>query len=98
MTVILVGHAEIKRFDSPETEPYDRYQPKLHAPAWALIQERMDAVLFANYRVSIAKADVGFNKRVARSVGSGERVLYATERPSAVAKNGFNMPDVLPLQ
>ena len=48
MTVILVGHAEIKRFDSPETEPYDRYQPKLHAPASALIQERMDAVLFAN--------------------------------------------------
>ena len=37
MTVILVGHAEIKRFDSPETEPYDRYQPKLHARASALI-------------------------------------------------------------
>ena len=27
MGVILIAHAEIKRFDSPETEPYDRYQP-----------------------------------------------------------------------
>ncbi|PZW38716.1 AAA domain-containing protein [Humitalea rosea] len=38
MGVILIAHAEIKRFDSPETEPYDRYQPKLHRSASALVR------------------------------------------------------------
>jgi hypothetical protein len=39
MGVLLIAHAEIRRFDSPETEPYDRYQPKLHRSASALVQE-----------------------------------------------------------
>ena len=35
MAAILIAHADIKRFDSPETDPYDRYQPKLHSRAAA---------------------------------------------------------------
>ena len=27
MGVVLIAHADIKRFDSPETDPYDRYEP-----------------------------------------------------------------------
>lgn len=55
MIVILIAHCEIKRFDSPETEPYDRYQPKLQARSSALMREWADAVLFANYRTVIKK-------------------------------------------
>ena len=29
MAVIIIAHSEIRRFDSPLTEPYDGYQPKL---------------------------------------------------------------------
>ena len=55
-------------------------------------------VLFATYRVEAPiNADVGFNKRITRAVGSGERVLYTTERPSFLAKNRFSLPDTLPL-
>jgi hypothetical protein len=98
MTIIMLAHAEIKRFDSPETEPYDRYQPKLHRSASALVQEHVDAVLFANYRISTLKTDVGFNKQVVRGVGGGEaRVLHTTERPAYLAKNRFNMPETIPL-
>lgn len=97
MGVLLIGHAEIKRFDSPETEPYDRYQPKMHRAASALVQEHVDAVLFANYRISTVKTDTGFNKKAVRGVGGTDRLLFTTERPAFLAKNRFDMPDNLPL-
>lgn len=97
LTVIQIAHTEIKRFDSPEHEPYDRYVIKLHARAAALLQEHSDAVLFANYRISTVKSDVGFNRKVTRALGSGERVLYTAERPAFLAKNRFGLPDTLPL-
>lgn len=98
MTILLIAHCEIKRFDSPETEPYDRYQIKLHSRASALVQEHVDAVLFANYRVSTVKADLGFNKKAVRGVGGGDRLLYTNERPAFLAKNRFALPDSLPLE
>jgi hypothetical protein len=97
MTVMLIAHCEIKRFDSPETEPYDRYQIKLQARASALVQEHVDAVLFANYRVSTVKSDLGFNKKAVRGVSGGDRLLYTTERPAFLAKNRFALPDSMPL-
>jgi hypothetical protein len=97
MTVIQIAHTDIKRFDSPEHEPYDRYVIKLHARAAALLQEHSDVVLFANYRISTVKSDVGFNKKVTRALGSGERVLYTAERPALLAKNRYGLPDSLAL-
>jgi hypothetical protein len=97
MTVIQIAHTDIKRFDSPMCEPYDRYVIKLHARAAALLQEHSDIVLFANYRISTVKSDVGFNKKVNRALGSGERVIYTEERPAFLAKNRYGLPDVLPL-
>ena len=97
MTVIQIAHTDIKRFDSPMCEPYDRYVIKLHARAAALLQEHSDIVLFANYRISTVKSDVGFNKKVNRALGSGERVIHTEERPAFLAKNRYGLPDVLPL-
>ena len=97
MAVILLAHAEIKRFDSPETDPYDRYQPKLHARASALVQEHVDAVLFANYRITTLKADAGFGKKIVRGVSGGDRLLHTVERPAFLAKNRFGLPETLPL-
>ncbi len=70
---------------------------KLQARAAALLQEHSDIVLFANYRISTVKSDVGFNKKVTRALGSGERVIYTEERPAFLAKNRYGLPDVLPL-
>lgn len=97
MGVILIAHCDIRRFDSPETEPYDRYVIKLQSRAAAVVQEHVDAVLFANYRVSTVKTDVGFKKQVVRGVSGGDRLLHTTERPAFLAKNRFGLPDSLPL-
>lgn len=97
MGIIMLAHSEVKRFESPETDAFDRYQPKLHKDASAIIQEACDDLLFANYRVNTVKADVGFNKKVVRGVGSGERLIYTVERPAFLAKNRWSLPDSLPL-
>jgi hypothetical protein len=97
MAVIILGHVTIKRFDSPETEPYDRYIPKLQERSSALLREWADAVLFANYRTVVKQTEVGFNKQVSRGIGTGERLLYTTEKPAYMAKNRYGFPDSLPM-
>jgi hypothetical protein len=94
---VLISHAEIKRFDSPESEPYDRYQPKLQTRASAIVQEWGDIVAFANFKVYVTSAEAGFNKKVTRGTGVGERVMYLEERPAFVAKNRYGLPAELPL-
>jgi hypothetical protein len=97
MTVVLIAHHTVKRFDDPANEPYDRYLLKMHERASNLVIEAADVVAFLNYRVSIAKAEAGFNKKVARGVGGGQRVLYLEERPGFIAKNRYGMPPSLDL-
>ncbi|MFW5829719.1 MAG: ATP-binding protein [Planctomycetota bacterium] len=97
MTVILIAHAKIERFENPETDPYDRYMPRLHKTASALVSEWCDEVLFATYRVFTKTTDEGFNQKRVQGLGNGERVLRTTERPSHLAKNRLGLPDELPL-
>lgn len=97
MCVILLAHCQIKRFDSPETEPYDRYQPKLQERSNAILREWVDALLFANYRTVIKKDDVGFNKTANRGISTGERLLFTAERPAYMAKNRYGLPESLPM-
>jgi hypothetical protein len=97
MCVILLAHCQIKRFDSPETEPYDRYQPKLQERSNAILREWVDALLFANYRTVIKKDDVGFNKTANRGISTGERLLFTAERPAYMAKNRYSLPESLPM-
>lgn len=97
MAVILLAHAQVKRFDSPEVEPFDRYSPKLQERSSALVQEWCDAVFFANFKLFVTKAEVGFNREVSRGMTTGERVMYTTEKPAFLAKNRYGLPDSLPL-
>jgi hypothetical protein len=93
MNVILIGHSEIKRFDSPEVDSYDRYQPKLQTRSSAIIQEWADCVFFANYKTVVKKEDLGFNKERGRAISNGERMIFTQEKPAYLAKNRYSLPD-----
>ncbi|MCP4594525.1 MAG: ATP-binding protein [bacterium] len=97
MTIILIAHARIERFENPETETYDRYVPCLHKLASAVVQEWCDEILFASYKVHTKQTEEGFNRKRAQGIGTGERIIRTTERPAHVAKNRLNLPDELPL-
>ena len=97
MTVIMLAHSKIERFEDPAVESYDRYIPKLHRGAGALLQEYSDEVLFAAFKVSVREVEEKFNQKRNLAFGSGERVLYTVERPSFVAKNRASLPDEIPM-
>jgi hypothetical protein len=96
MSVVLTAHCEIKKFNDPNTESYDRYQIKLHSRGSAIAQEWADGVLFANYKVYTEKSDAGFKKTIVRGKGHGERLLFTEERPAHYAKNRWSLPPEMP--
>ncbi len=96
MAIILIAHSQIKRFEAPDSEPFDRYEIKLHKGANALVREWADVIGFAHHETAIKKENNGFTTR-ARGVGTGRRLLRVAETPACVAKNRYSLPDVLPL-
>jgi hypothetical protein len=92
MTVILLAHATVKRFNAPDTDPYDRYQLKLHERAAGLVQEWADVVGFVHLETNTVTKDAGFNQKTTRGVTTGRRLLSLEERPAYEAKNRFGMP------
>jgi hypothetical protein len=97
MQVVLLAHTQVKRFDDPLADPYDRYQLDLHHGSASLISEWCDILMFANQQYSTVKSDVGFNQKITRAVGNGNRVLYTQERPGWQAKSRWPLPDQLSL-
>lgn len=95
MTVIQIAHSEIKRYENPETDGYDRYQIKLHKGAADKLMEHSDVVLFANHYVTTVKKKEGFSEKT-KAKGSGERVLYTQEKPAYYAKSRYDMPSEIP--
>jgi len=95
IAVVLIGHSEVVRFDSPTTDPYSRYGLKLHKRGAALVQEKADVVAFCGYRVAVKEKDVGFKKMVSHAEGGGTRVMHLEERPGFHAKNRYTMPPSL---
>ena len=102
MAVILIAHAKIEKFEDPESSPYDRYSPRLHKHAGALLTEWCDAVLFATRKLRTQTEDTGFGRKrtIAHAVGKdgGERVLRTVGGPSCVAKNRYDLEPELPLE
>ena len=101
MVVICIAHSKIEKFEDPEATAYDRYSPRLHKHACALVCEWSDAVLFATRKIRVQSEDAGFNRKrgIAHGLGrdGGERVIRAIGSPSCVAKNRYMLPEELPL-
>lgn len=96
MMIVQIAHAEVKRYDCPTSESYDRYKIKVHKNAAEKLMEHSDVILFGNYEVITKKTDVGFNKTKTRAIGDGDRVLFTEERPAFVAGNRFSLPPEIP--
>ena len=101
MCIILLAHSKIEKFEDPESPAYDRYSPRMHKKATALVSEWADAVLFATRKIITKTEDAGFNKKRTTAAGlgkdGGDRVLRCIESPACIAKNRFNLPAELPL-
>ena len=96
MAIIMLAHSELKRYEDPASEGYDRWMPKLQKKAAATCMEYADIVGFANYFTSMKSVDKGFGQTKNIAIGDGSRVLYTQEKPSFIAKSRYNIPNELP--
>lgn len=97
MAIILIAHSAVKRFESPDSEAFDRTELKMQKGALGLIVEWADAILYAQEETAIKKESNGFNTR-ARGVSTGRRIIQCNAKPSFIAGNRYGLPDVLPLE
>jgi hypothetical protein len=84
MAVILIAHAKVERFEDPESTAYDRYSPRLHKHASALLTEWVDAVLFATRKFRTETEDPGLAGSGRLPSASARRAASESFAPSAV--------------
>ena len=92
LVCVILAHNEIKPFNPPDGDSYDRYQIKLHKTIASKLEEWADCVLFANFE-TIVNAEDG--KAVNQS--QRPRVLNTADSPAWRAKSRYDLPDKLPL-
>ena len=101
MRIMLIGHSADQEIKPPEADPYRKYCiDLLNVKAASLLYRWADVVGFANYRISVVGSTTnkkGEVTKAGRAIGSGQRVMYLSERPAWFAKNRFDLPDEIPL-
>lgn len=97
MSIYIVAHSQVKRFDDPTTDAYDRYLLDLNKESAAVVSEWADIIGFAGFRISVKEEQVGINGKKKRGLSDGTRYFYTQERPAWVAKSRWYLPDAMPL-
>ena len=105
MNVIVIAHSEVKTFNNPEGEPYDRYTIKLSKKAEPLLREWADYVLFANWDTTVTpgQTDIKGNPLMgasgkAKAKSYGKRLLHSQRAAAFDAKQRYAIPVRLPLE
>lgn len=92
VNVTLVAHAQMRKFESPDDQPYDRWELKVSKKVAPLVKEWSDILLFMNYDITVIE-EGGKMKAKGRS----KRMMHANHHPTYDAKNRYNLPDDMPL-
>lgn len=92
MAIVLIAHAEVERFNDPETVAYDRYGIALHSKIVDFFEQQVDAIILLKKNVAILQEEQGFNKKRNRGSGGDTIFMHARGRPAFVAKNRYGMP------
>lgn len=92
VNVVLLAHAAMRKLESPEDPPYDRWELKVSKKVAPLLKEWADILLFANYEVMVVEE----NGR-AKAKGRAKRKMHANHKPTYDAKNRYGLPDDMDL-
>jgi hypothetical protein len=92
VNVTLIAHAAMRKLESPDEPPYDRWELKVSKKIAPLIKERTDILCFMKYEQVIIEEN-GRNK----AKGKAKRIMIFNHRPTCDAKNRFGLEDDLPL-
>jgi len=93
MNVILLSHVQVKAFNDPINESYDRWEMRCHKKVNHLIKDWVDFNLFANHDVNVTK-DGTKN----RAISYGNRALHTQFSAGFDAKSRLELPPKLPFE
>jgi hypothetical protein len=87
MNVILIAHAQLKKFTNPAGPDFDMWSLKLNEKASGVIQDWAEDVLFAGFELFTDMVD-----ERAKGITTGKRILYTTKQAAFSAKNRHALP------
>lgn len=92
VNVTILAHAAMRKLESPDEQPYDRWELKTSKKISPLIKEWTDILGFAKYETMVVEEN---GRKKAK--GKAKRVMIYNHRPTCDAKNRFGLEDDLPL-
>lgn len=98
MNIIIIAHSEVKRFDDPLADSYDRYQIKMHKMIGKMCKEWADIIGFAQIDSVTTEESVGFDSKKVRAIDTGRRVLRLHPSAAYDAGSRYSLPATLPLE
>lgn len=92
MTIILIAHSTVVRFDDPESESYDQWSIDLHKQLVGMVEREMDAILLIKTPVDVKKEERGL--KGSRAIAQAKRIrkIYTEGTPAMIAKNRYGLP------
>ena len=92
VNVTLLAHAMMRKLETPDSQPYDRWELKVSKKVAPIVKEWSDILLFMHYDVIVVEEN---GKAKAR--GQARRRMEANHRPVWDAKNRYGLGDDLDL-
>ena len=94
MNVWLICHSQLGPVNDPMLSgSYDVFDLKLHKYAIAVVQQKVDCILFGRMEISITKDSP--KARKGRGINTGDRLLYCQPATGVMAKNRYDMPETI---
>jgi hypothetical protein len=90
MAVILLAHSQVKTFNNPEGENYDRWEPVLEKQVYALLDRWVDMILFGNFETYLDKKRKTDAK--AKASGGTARIIHTQRQAAFDAGNRYGLP------
>lgn len=92
MSIVLVGHAQIRLFKNPEGEDFDRWQLRINDKAGGFLKEWADVTGFACFEEDAAKTP-GAKSQRPKGFSTGRRLLKLSRTAAVDAKSRIDLPD-----
>ena len=93
MNIVFTAHSQVKMYQEPGAESYDRYELKLEKKTSPLLKEWCDLLMFCNYDTRVFKSTGKKNQATDKG-----RVMYVNHSPYQDAKNRFGLVDGTPFE
>jgi hypothetical protein len=91
MTIVLLAHAKVAKFQNPDGPDYDRYSPDVDRRTWSLTHKWADCVLFGKYEVIISGGTTGEKAKKGKGIGQA-RMMFTQWSAAYDAKNRLGLP------